>query len=232
MATTPDETGQLTKLLFSAYKDIKFKEKDSEAGEYAVMFNPSSVVVKLQVDREESQANGSTSSEMKFKKIKPQDYTFEFIIDGTGATLSEDEVKKEVPEEVGNFLKVVYHYKEAEHSPGYVMIRYGAVLLKCVLKSVDISYTLFTANAKPLRAKINCSFTSCVDQELSELINSKSSPDLTHRRVIKADEKLISVANKIYKQNNYYIDVSRKNNLDNFRYVPTGTEVYFPPLKK
>ncbi|HNW99397.1 MAG TPA: hypothetical protein PKK00_13405 [Bacteroidales bacterium] len=220
-------TGKLTKLTFKAYKDNAFTEEDKDAGEYSVMFNPNTLSLKLQVERSESQAPGSTSSEMNFVSIKPQNYVFDFVIDGTGAT---GEAVVDVPEEVVKLLNVIYHYKSDEHRPDYVMIKYGAVLLKCVLKDVNITYNLFTPAGKPIRAKINCTFASALDQELSEMINSKNSPDMTHKRVIKQNEKLISVANKIYKNNDYYLDVAAKNNLNNFRKIETGTEIYFPPL--
>ena len=67
---------------------------------------------------------------------------------------------------------------------------------------------------------------------LSEMINNKNSPDLTHKRVIKGKERLISAANKIYKANNYYVEVARKNKINNFRNVEPGTPLYFPPIAK
>ncbi len=223
------EDGKLTKLKFMAYKDLNFKEKNTDAGEYEVMFNPANISVKLQVDREESQGAGSTSSEMKFKMIKPQDYQFEFIIDGTGAVSQE---VKQVPEEAEKFLKVVYSYDGAEHKPNYVMVLYGAVLLKAVMKSVDINYNLFKPNGTPLRAKVTIVLISCIDQSLSEMINNKNSPDLTHKRVLKGKERLISISNKIYKSNNYYVEVARANKIKNFRNLAAGTELYFPPIAK
>ena len=229
MADLFTQDGKLTKLKFIAYKDAKFTQKNMDAGEYEVMFNPGGISVKLQVDREESQGAGSTSSEMKFKMIKPQDYQFEFIIDGTGAATRE---VKQVPEEAEKFLKVVYSYDGTEHKPNYVMVLYGAVLLKAVMKSVDVNYTLFKPSGTPLRAKVTIVLISCIDQSLSEMINNKNSPDLTHKRVIKGKERLISAANKIYKANNYYVEVARKNKINNFRNVEPGTPLYFPPIAK
>ena len=188
MAENISASGQLTKLTLTAYKDNNFTTQDKEAGHYTTMFNPASVTVKLQIERNEAQANGSTSSEMSFKMIKPQNYTVDFMIDGV---VPVNGVKKEVPDEVAQLLRVIYTYKPNEHKPNYVMVRFGSVLLKCVLKTIDITYNLFSPNAKPLRAKVNCVFTSCIDQELSELINSKNSPDLTHKRVVKEGDKLI-----------------------------------------
>ena len=74
--------------------------------------------------------------------------------------------------------------------------------------------------------------TSCVDQELSEMVNSKSSPDLTHKRTVKQTERLISMAYSIYDNNQYYLDVAKVNGLNSFRRVATGTDVFFPPLEK
>ncbi len=229
MPGTTSETGHLTKMTLTAYRNNNFTEKDPDAGVYETMFNPASLAVKLRVDREESQPPGSTSSEMRFKMIKPQDYVFEFVIDGVKPV---NGVKKVVPDEVQQLLNVVYTYKSDEHKPNYVMIRFGSVLLKCVLKTIDITYNLFTPNGNPLRAKVNCVFTSCIDQELSELINNKNSPDLTHKRVAKDGDRLVSMAFGIYRSNDYYLDVARKNGMNNFREVKAGTVVFFPPLKK
>ena len=229
MASLLQQDGQLTKLVFIPCKDASCTEEDTAVGRYSVMFNPNSIAVKLQVDRDGTQADGETSAPMTFKRIKPQDYSFEFIIDGTGAN---GEAKKDVPKEVEKFLKVIYNYQGTAHQPNYLKILYGAVLLKCVLKTVDITYNLFSPNAKPLRAKVNAGFTSCLDQDLSEMINNKNSPDMTHLRKLKRSDKLVGMANNIYKKNTFFVEVARANNLDTFRNLPEGTAIYFPPIAK
>jgi len=229
MDLTSLQTGQLTKLVFIPCKDASCTEEDASIGRYTVMYNPNNIAVKLQIERDGTQADGETSAPMRFKRIKPQDYSFEIIIDGTGANA---EPPKDVPLEVNNFLNVVYTLKGDIHQPNYLKILYGSVLLKCVLKSVDITYNLFMPSGKPLRAKLNANFMSCVDQDLSEMINNKSSPDLTHLRTLKRPERLISLANTIYKKNDYYLQVARANELDTFRNVKEGTQIYFPPINK
>lgn len=229
MASLLQQDGELTKLAFIACTDASCSNENTDVGRYEVMFNPNTIAVKLQVERDATQADGETSAPMQFKKIKPQDYSFEFVIDGTG---SNGKPKKEVPQEVEKFLKVVYNYQGDNHQPNYIKILYGAVLLKCVLKTVDITYNLFTPNAKPLRAKVNASFISSLDQDLSEMINNKNSPDLTHKRKLKRSDKLISIANSIYKKNTLFVEVARANDFDTFRNLPEGTEIFFPPVSK
>ena len=137
----------------------------------------------------------------------------------------------DVPDEVENFLCVVYDYISAKHRPNFVMILYGAVLLKTVLRSVEITYNLFSPNGKPLRAKLSTVFTSCLDPNLSLMINNPSSPDLTHKRVVSEGEKLVQMANKIYQNNLLYADVAQANGLNNFRTIEKGTAIWFPPVK-
>ena len=222
------QEGKLTKLKFISYSDITFNDS-KKLSEYEVMFNPSSLAVKLQVERDQTEPDGAINGLMKFKKLAAQDYTFEFIIDGTGAN---GETKKEVPDEVRKFLSVAYDYSGTEHKPNYIKILYGSVLLKCVLKSVDVTYNLFSPNGKPLRAKINSSFNSCADPELSAAIKNDNSPDMTHLRKLKRSDKLISFSNTIYKKNSLYLEVARANEFNSFRNLPEGTAIFFPPLAK
>jgi nucleoid-associated protein YgaU len=49
--------------------------------------------------------------------------------------------------------------------------------------------------------------------------------------MVKQGDTLIAMANKIYKRNDYYMDVARKNELDNFRKLKSGESVYFPPIQ-
>ena len=228
MAGLLSQDGKNAKLKFISYSDINFGE-DKKLAEYEVMFNPATLAVKLQVERDQAEPDGAIDGLMKFKKIAPQDYQFEFVIDGTGAN---GEPKKDVPAEVEKFLKVAYNYHGGDHKPNYVKVTYGSVILKCVLKSVDVTYNLFAPSGKPLRAKINSSFNSCKDPELSEAIKNNNSPDMTHARKLKRSDKLIRLSNIIYKKNTYYLEVARANGFDSFRDLPEGTEAFFPPLSK
>lgn len=234
MANTATSGGEVTKLTITPYKDIDFKDKRTEGKNgaiepYKVMYNPSTIVIKLVIERDESQPNGQTAALLPFLRTKPQDYSFEFILDGTGAN---GETARNVSAEIDKFLDVVYDYKSDDHHPSYITILYGTILLKCVLKTLDITYNLFEPSGKPLRAKLTATFTSCASPELTVAKDKPSSPDLTHIRKFKVSDRLITKANAIYKKNTYYLEVARANDLDNFRNVPEGTSVFFYPLAK
>ncbi|GHT70225.1 hypothetical protein AGMMS50239_38310 [Bacteroidia bacterium] len=221
------ESGELRKLKFTAYSDVKF-EKKLEHDPYIVMLNPEDFKRNFNIAYNGKQPTGSTSSEKKYSKSEPETYSFDFIVDGTGVI---NGIKTDVTKNIEHFLSVVYNYYSKEHRPPYVVINYCELILKCVLTTLSISYTLFHPNGYPLRAKITCSFNAVKSAEVEAKELDKQSPDITHKRVLKESELLIAISNTIYESNKYYIDVAEKNNLNNFRKIKPGTALYFPPLK-
>ncbi|HEU6454372.1 MAG TPA: peptidoglycan-binding protein, partial [Roseateles sp.] len=58
------------------------------------------------------------------------------------------------------------------------------------------------------------------------------SPDLTHKRVVKAGDRLPLLCNEIYGTPHLYLQVAAANGLDDFRNLAPGTQLFFPPLEK
>ena len=216
--------GELKKLKIEAFKDLEYNEK---ADEFSVMFNPATYAQKYEVEYEDAQGQGSTGSTQKFGKIKPQEYTFEFIFDGTGASGEQIEVS----DEIEKFLTVCGKEDGEIHRPFYLKISWGTLISKCILKSADISYSLFKPDGYPLRAKVNASFVENIDDTLRTADEGKSSPNLSHYREVKEGENLQYLTYKIYGDPKYYLDVAQANGLTNFRNLNTGITLHFPPIK-
>lgn len=219
--------GELKKFKIEGYDKIDYSSKVGEA-EFLVMFNPSSYSQKHEVEYEEAQGKGTSASEQKYKNIKPREFTFEFIIDGTGVSSE----KKDVSKEVDRFLKLTGKIHGPIHRPLYLKIHWGNLTLHCILKSATINYNLFKPDGFPLRAKINATFAELKDDKKRTAEDNVSSPDLTHVRVVHESNKLPIMVYKIYGKTSYYLDVARKNNLTNFRNLKTGIMLQFPPLKQ
>ena len=60
----------------------------------------------------------------------------------------------------------------------------------------------------------------------------KSSPDLTHERVVKEGDNLPLMTYRIYGDPKYYLEVARVNGLTNFRKLTPGQKIVFPPIEK
>ncbi len=216
--------GELKKLLIEAYKDAEYNTKDSS--EFSAMFNPDQYSIKYEIESDDSSGSGTSGSPQTFKKLKPQDLALNFTIDGTGAS----GIKEDVSAKVKSFLDVAYEYKGDEHKPRYLKIIWGTLIFKCVLKTANVSYSLFSSDGTPIRAKIAASFSGCIEDKLRAAQEDSNSPDLTHLRTVIEGETLPLMCYRIYGDSKYYLQVAKSNQLNNYRKLEAGQQLYFPPL--
>ncbi|NJM39052.1 MAG: LysM peptidoglycan-binding domain-containing protein [Akkermansiaceae bacterium] len=227
--------GQLEKMEITAFSDAEFTEEVAD-GKFITQVNPEKVSLKYEIESPEDQAQGTSATEATFGKIKPQELSFEFMFDATGAIPNPDGSSPinddGVFEKVKHFLSVVYEYNGEEHKPNNVQIAWGRLLFKCVLKSVNIDYRLFRPDGTPLRAVASAAFTGSVEERLRVAIDAPASPDITHTRSVRDGETLLQLTQEIYGHSRYYLEVARANRLTNFRKLKTGQIISFPPIAK
>ncbi|HEU4716389.1 MAG TPA: LysM peptidoglycan-binding domain-containing protein [Bacteroidia bacterium] len=224
-AITPS-TGELKKLTIRTYKDANY-QTPGDPDKFTAMFNPASYAEKYEVEYKAEQAHGNSASSMKFGSIKPKDYNFEFMIDGTGTVTD----KVNVTDVIDLFLKACVQIVSDTHRPYFLLINWGNLNTKVVLKSADITYNLFDNDGKPIRAKIAASFTENIEDTLRVRQEGANSPDLTHYRQVKVGGKLPVMVYKEYDSHLQYLSVARANNLDNFRRLSNGSQLILPPIK-
>jgi hypothetical protein len=218
--------GTLEKLLIKAYKTPDYSGEP--VGQFEAFINPSEITLAYEVEYDSAQGSGTTNSRMEFKKMKPGDMTLVFFVDGTGANGRPLDVQAKVEE-----FQTVTGYNGEIHRPNYLKVAWGTIQVKrCVLKSASIAYKLFKPDGVPLRAVITAAFTDNADDQTRVALAQDQSPDLTHVRVIRAGDTLPALCQEIYGDPDYYLDVARANRIDNFRDVPPGTQVFFPPLTR
>jgi hypothetical protein len=234
-------SGDVTKLKITAYKKEDFTDK---AGEFDVPFNPVSLNLKLQIDRVETKAIGQPDGTASQVAIPSQDFSFDFIIDGTGFEGGKSAITNSLPNvndagkeshkyvsgEIAKLLTLVYKYEGEKHQSNYIEILYGKILIQCVLSSIDITYTLFDKAGMPLRAKVSLSFKTTGKKQLQDIIANAQSPDLTHIRELKQHDHFLNMSNKMYENNYLYVQVARANNMNSIRENKTGNRVVFPPI--
>lgn len=219
--------GELKKLRIEAYKDIGYADAD-KMGEFAVMFNPTSYSQKYEVEYDDASGRGTSGSTQKFARIKPKEYTFEFMIDGTGVSAE----KKEVSDVIKEFLRLTAEILSDTHRPPYLKIAWGSLIAECILKSADITYTLFKPDGYPLRAKINATFAENIEDTKRTAQEGKQSPDVTHQRQVQEGDTLPLMTHRIYGNSAHYLAVARFNELTNFRKLVVGSMIKFPPLRQ
>jgi hypothetical protein len=231
-----------TKLTINGYDNDGFSEGKKT---FTVMFNPSAYTRKIAITYDDKQVAGTTGLPQKVTAIKPGDLQLDFVIDGTGtaahvsvssAKASElaksDTEKVDVQAKVQEFHEVCVHMRGNKHRPPFLEIIWGNVIVKCVLASCDVKYTLFNKEGKPLRATISATFKEAISDEMRVAKEGKSSPDLTHVRVVQEGDTLPLMTYRIYGDSKYYFQVAKANGIKDFRKLTAGQEIFFPPIEK
>ena len=221
------DTGILKKLTLYTYKDAEYKKK-GDPEKFEVMFNPASYAEKYEIEYKPEQAQGNSASSMKFGSIKPKDYNFEFVIDGTG-TVAE---KIKVSDRIDVFMKACVQIVSDTHRPHFLLLNWGNLNTRVVLKTADIVYNLFDNEGKPLRAKITAAFTENIEDTLRVRKEGTNSPDLSHIRNIREKSKLPIMVHNEFNSHLHYLSVARANQLNNFRRLNVGAKLILPPIKQ
>jgi len=111
-----------------------------------------------------------------------------------------------------------------------LIVQWGKFIRDCVMESANITYTLFSPNGQPLRAKIVASFVDRKESKLNSTTSMLSSPDMTHVVIVDKDKLLPLIVYKTYRDQKYYLQVARFNKLKNFRKLKPGSKIILPPL--
>lgn len=194
---------------------------------YIGMFNPEKYSVASQFSYQNDRRPGGTGSELRFNRIEPRSFNFEFLVDGTGASGD----KREVIVDVALF-RLTCGFVGDTHRPTYLILQWGTFLARCVLTSLTVDYTLFRSDGTPLRAVMKAAFKEYTLPALELLQNFLSSPDVTHERTVTATDRLDLMSYKIYKDSKYYMELARVNNLNQFKKLKVGDKIIFPPVEK
>jgi hypothetical protein len=220
--------GLLVKLTIIPFADSENVQLGPPAGPpFIAQFNPESLTVNNEIEfGPEEEAHGDDGGEAKFKSILPREFTFDFLLDGTGAAGLKIEVLAQV-----ELFKQTVGFAGDIHRPRFLVLNWGPFIATCVLKNFSITYKLFRPDGTPLRANLSATFREHKPPALKELQKNLSSPDIVHAHQVKEGEHLTLITQRIYKNPGYSFHVAAANGLDNLRKLRTGATIYLPPLQ-
>jgi hypothetical protein len=223
--------GKLEKMKIVSFSAPEMAETD-RVDEFEAFINPEGYEQEYKIEYNQEQGDGTSPGALKFTRMPPQEMSFDFLFDRTGALPDSPPLPKGVVTDVNHLKKMTYDFNGDIHRPPFLKITWGELSFRCVLLSLKIQYKLFRPDGTPIRAVVTGTFKQFTDEQLRTLEENTSSPDLTHIRVVKAGDTLPLMAYCIYGDSKYYTDVARINRLTSFRQLTPGQELVFPPLEK
>jgi LysM repeat protein len=228
-------SGKLEKMLILAFNDAKKAENggtlDADA-RFEALINPESYTLDYKLKFSESkQGHGSSGKQLKYEYTEPEEITFEFLFDNTG--IIDGKPRESVADDLKKFREVVIDYKGDTHEPRHFKLVWGEnPVFKGRVVEVGIIYKLFTPDGKPIRAVAKVKFKASIEELKRAAKENKSSPDLTHTRIVKAGDTLPLMCERIYGEAHRYAQVAKINGLANFRKLTPGQKILFPPIEK
>lgn len=236
-------TFELARLTIEAYQDGSRGEdkKHLVDGSHTleVMFNPETLSTHHGHTYEQNAKDPASSSTAQFAYSASPVLDVKLVIDGTGAAYLPDDPRPRptVAATVARFLKLCYAIDSDSHEAAYLKLKWGNGIFGpsgfvCRLQSVDIQYDLFDRSGAPLRASLTAKFIEDIDPEQRAKELRLSSPDLTHRRVVRSGDTLAGLCREIYGSEVHHLRVARVNDLDDPRGLTPGQELIFPPYTR
>lgn len=233
--------GEIAKVEIQAFEDNRFQKQLKDLGTFELPVNPEKLSQSLKVVYDKKQANGSQGNDSEFKIIEPEKLVLNFTIDGTGVVPVKGKAgvfHRDVVGQVEKFLKIAYFINGKIHKPNFLRVLWGNAsfgnqnCFDCTLTDLNIDYTLFAPDGKPLRAQLKAEFIRYVETKRRVREQGNTSPDVTHLRTVTAEKTLPLMVAEVYGDQSYYLQVAKANGLVNFRSLKTNTDLRFPPINK
>jgi hypothetical protein len=239
----------LAKLTVEGYKDER--RQGAPSGTFTAQYNPETFSLHHENVFQGQQGIGCTSGANPWSYSRPKRLTVNLVLDGTNVGYMGVELLRPVPTvaaQITSFLATCYQLVGTIHEPLYLKLTWGKALggfaalagfgampapsFHCRLESVDIDYQAFDRDGAPLHAVLAAAFIEQLDPAKQAAAENRSSPDLTHRRVVVEGDTLPLLCREIYGSPSHYLRVAEVNGLDDFRTLAAGQELMFPPFER
>ena len=230
--------GELEKLKIYSFDNKNFDTKidgTNKEPAFIAPINPESFTKNYKVEHDVQRAQGKSGQKVTFKSTAPEELKLDFILDGTGTMSGYLQSYKTLPvhEQLQKFLDCAYTFNGNIHKPNFLLIIWGSeIKYRCVLKNLDINFTLFNPDGTPIRAKLSATFLDYMAEEERLARENKKSPDLTHFRNVTQSDRLDLMTHSIYNSPKYLMQVAKVNSLTTIRTLKPGAELNFPPFNK
>lgn len=196
--------------------------------EFKAKVNPSNVKTRRSILYNTNNRANSGYDVDQYQGHGPIEMEISFIISKLDQRTGAD--NEPVNEQIDKLLKATYDFVSSTHRAPYVTMAWGDLKFLGQLKDMNIDYQTFNLDGKCTHAEVYLLMVSHVSSHTNAHLQNRNSPDMTHMKQMKEGDKIPLICNDIYDDPNYYIQIAELNNLTNFRSIPTGKKIIFPPL--
>lgn len=227
------------KVKFIFYPD---EEKPGIGGiPYEPVYNPTEFSVNYGTGYDGGEVPISADVSKKYTSTAPRNLSMKLFFDGTGASPSASSLGAMASNALGvhvntvdlqieTFIGLASAVDNTKHRPRFVMIIWGSFIMTGVVTTMNVKYTLFQPDGRPLRATMDLTIKENIASSLVTKLLNLLSPDLSKCIVVKEGDTLPLLCYQEYNDASLYTKVAEVNNLKNYRKLEQGMELLFPPI--
>jgi nucleoid-associated protein YgaU len=188
-----------------------------------ICFNPTEYQVQRTNNFAEIAIPGLETPPIQFVRGAGEKLTTEFLVD-TSDTLADVRLV------YVNRLRDLLNINGTLHAPPVVRLVWATQIFKGVLESLNATYTMFTPDGIPLRAKLGVSLKEyrTVREQLAEI--KKNSPDVEKSYVVRRGDTLSSIAAAVFEDGGLWRPIAQANGIQDPRLLVPGRTLTIPRL--
>ena len=215
---------------------------------FTVLYNPQSYVQSKSVKYRMIPEMGADAPLMQFRHGEAETISFELFFDAvsSGTEVSGGLARRAkfaanalLPTATGivdireytDEIAQLAHVDDDLHRPPILKINWGDLDYQCLMTKCEQVFTKFNESGKPVRARLNCTFTQLlfVDELFSK--HPLHSPDTTKYRTVRQGDSLWSIASDAYGDVSQWRAIANANGIQNPRKLYSGDLLAIPALK-
>lgn len=187
-------------------------------------FNPTEYQLQKSNNFAEIAIPGLESPPIQFVRGSSEKFTAELLVD-TSDTL--EDVRKRYTDKLRNLMNI----NADLHAPPIVRLMWDDQLFKGVVESLNTTYTLFTPDGVPIRAKLSLTLKEYRPVEIQVKENPKSSPNVEKSHTVRRGDTLASIASLAYNDPTRWREIALNNGILDPRRLAPGQVLNLPRLR-
>lgn len=187
-------------------------------------FNPTEYQLQKANNFAEIAIPGLETPPIQFIRGNSEKLSVELLAD-TSDTL------EDVREKYVNNLRNLLNINRDLHAPPIVTFVWAKQEFKGVVESLNVTYTLFSPDGTPLRAKLSLVLKEYRPVEEQVKKTPKASPDLEKTWVVRRGDTLSSIAAAIYRAPGEWRAIAKANGIQDPRALEPGRVLTLPRLR-
>ena len=187
-------------------------------------FNPTEYQLQKSNSFQEIAIPGLQAPPIQYIRGNSEKLAVEVLADTTDSL---EDVRTKYVKQVRDLLEI----NKDLHAPPIVRFTWDKEIFKGVLESFQVTYTLFSPEGAPLRAKMSLSFKEYRPVEVQVKEPPRQSPDFDKAYVVRYGDSLASLAFSAYKDATQWRKIATANALLNPRRLAPGLVLKIPKIR-